>query len=62
MNTSFNIQLVTLSNGEKILRVEDPKSRLCLERRLYLEHPILPQKARLMELFYELTRMELAAA
>lgn len=62
MNTSPRIQLLTLANGERLIRLEDDESGLSLERKLNPQLPVVGQKAKMLRLFEEMLRSELAAA
>lgn len=61
MNDTPRIQLLTLSGGERILRLEDEESGLSLERRLIPHLPLVEQKTKLVRMFQEMVRKELAA-
>ena len=58
----MQIQLVTLTNGQRLLRMEDEASGLTLERRLHPEKPLVAQKARMMQLFQSMLQSELVPA
>ena len=62
MNNNISIQLITLTTGGRVLRVDDPESGLSLERKLNPEKPVVGQKARLLQLFEAMLQSELAAA
>lgn len=62
MNATPLIQLIILLQGGRVLRVEDHGSGLSLERKLDPEKPLVAQKAKLMRLFQEMLRNELAMA
>ena len=55
------IQLITLSNGERLLRMEDENSGLSLERKLSPQQSMVAQKAKLLGLFENLIHGELTA-
>lgn len=61
MNDTPRIHLLTLSGGERILRLEDEESGLSLERRLIPHLPLVEQKTKLVRMFQEMVRKELAA-
>jgi hypothetical protein len=62
MNNNISIQLITLTTGGRLLRLEDPGTGLSLERKLNPEKPVVPQKAKLLQLFEAMLQSELAAA
>jgi hypothetical protein len=62
MNDNIQIQLITLTTGGRLLRLEDPETGLSVERKLNPEKPLVAQKARLVRLFEEMLHAELAAA
>jgi hypothetical protein len=62
MNTDIKIQLLTLADGQKLLRVEDDTTGLGLERKLASGAPLIAQKAKLMRLFQELLASDTSAA
>ena len=62
MNNNISIQLITLTTGGRLLRVEDPGTGLSLERKLNPEKPVVAQKAKLLQLFEAMLQSELAAA
>lgn len=62
MNNNLRIQLITLTTGGRLLRVEDPGTGLSLERKLNPEKPVVSQKAKLLQLFEAMIQSELAAA
>ena len=62
MNENIHIQLITLTTGGQLLRLEDPETGLSVERKLDPERPLLGQKARLARLFEAMLQVELAPA
>jgi len=56
------MQLLTLADGSRLLRLEDAASGLSLERRLDPEKPLVAQKTRLLQLFEAMLREEMVAA
>jgi hypothetical protein len=62
MNQTPCIQLLSLANGERLLRIEDETTGLSLERKLNPALPVLAQKTKLLRLFAELMSGELTAA
>ena len=59
MNNSLQIQLVTLANGQRLLRLADEATGLTLERRLNPEQPLVAQKTKLGQMFEAMLRSEL---
>ena len=47
----FQFDLVKLVSGERILRLTDPQSGLCLEKRLNPDEAVVRQKACLLQVF-----------
>jgi hypothetical protein len=47
VNTTYQIQLLTLSTGGRVLRLEDEASGLSLERKLDPQQPLVAQKERI---------------
>lgn len=47
----IQLDLVKLLNGERILRLTDPLSGLCLEKKLEAAEPVVRQKERLLQVF-----------
>lgn len=62
MNANTHIQLITLNTGGRLLRLEDPETGLSVERKLDPEKPLVAQKAKLIRLFEDMLRAELAVA
>ena len=62
MNASLHIQLLTLTDGRRILRLEDEVTGLSLERRLHPDKPLVAQKAKLQRLFAAMLEGEMVAA
>ncbi len=62
MNDNIHIQLITLTSGARLLRLEDPETGLSVERKLDPEKPLVAQKAKLVRLFEEMVRAELIVA
>ncbi|MCX6905570.1 MAG: hypothetical protein NTW03_19250 [Verrucomicrobia bacterium] len=52
MSNGKNIEmdLVKLANGERLLRLIEPSSGVCLEKKLDPEQPVLRQKERLLSM------------
>ena len=62
MNASVRIQLVQLSDGQKLMRIEDDATGLSVETKLSPEAPIAAQKAKLLRLFEAMLVSDSAAA
>ncbi|MEI9896316.1 MAG: hypothetical protein WDN28_21240 [Chthoniobacter sp.] len=59
----IQIDLIKLSNGERLLRLTDPQSGLSLEKKLLTEQPLVRQKVHLLGVFEAaLAQAELHAA
>ena len=61
MNEPIHMQLLTLANGSRVLRLEDTATGLSLERKLVPEKPVVVQKAMLLRLFQIMLQNEMAA-
>ena len=62
MNATLHMQLLTLTDGRRILRLEDEGTGLTLERRLHPDQPLVAQKAKLQRLFIAMLEGEMVAA
>ncbi len=62
MSSNIHIQLISPTTGGRLLRLEDPKTGLSVERKLDPLKPLVAQKAKLIRLFEEMLRAELATA
>lgn len=62
MNPNFRIQLVQLTGGQKLMRIEDPATGLSVERKLAPELPLVAQKNKLVRLFETLLLNDTAVA
>ena len=62
MNPNTRIQIVQLTDGRKLMRIEDEKTGLSVERNLSPELPLVTQKTKLMRLFEALLLNDAAAA
>ena len=62
MNPNICIQLVQLTDGQKLMRIEDDATGFCVERKLLPEAPLVAQKAKLLRLFETLLLNDAAAA
>ena len=60
MNSNIHIELITLTTGGRVLRLEDPETGLSVERKLDPEKPLLAQKAKLIRLFEAMLQSEMA--
>jgi hypothetical protein len=58
MNPVPRIQLLTLSSGERLLRMEDEHSGLSLERKLNPQLATVAQKEKMLRLFGKLIETE----
>ena len=57
MNSEIQIDLVKLADGSRLLRLSDPTSRLCLEKRLDPSASVLRQKQHWLHAFHGLLSM-----
>ena len=62
MNENIRIQLLTLAQGGRIIRLEDDATGLSVERKVHPDKPLVAQKASLMSIFETLVKSESAAA
>ncbi len=62
MNLNIHIQLVQLTDGQKLMRIEDKSTGLSVERKLSPELPLVAQKNKLVRLFESLLLNDAAAA
>ncbi len=62
MNPNICFQLVQLTDGQKLMRIEHAATGLSVERRLSPEAPLVAQKAKLLRLFETLLLNDAAAA
>ena len=61
--SKIQIELIKLSNGERLLRLTDPQSGLSLETKLDAQQPVVGLKERLLGVLEAaLARAELSAA
>jgi hypothetical protein len=59
----IQVDLIKLADGERLLRLTEPQSGLCLEQKLDPQKPVTLQKERLFGVFdAALARAELMAA
>lgn len=59
----IQIDLIKLTNGERLLRLTEPQSGLSLEKKLMATQPLVRQKERLLGVFEAaLVQAELQAA
>lgn len=61
MNEEIRAELLKLTNGERLLRLEHAPSGLCLEKRLDAQTPITEQTGRWREAFTAFLARELTA-
>lgn len=61
MKPNIRIQLLTLVNGGRLIRLDDDATGLSVERKVHPEKPLVAQKAKLMELFEAMLQSEMAA-
>jgi hypothetical protein len=47
----IQLELIKLKNGERLLRLTEPRSGLSLERKLNPEQPVADQKKQLLSVF-----------
>ncbi len=47
----IQMEMVKLTTGERLLRISEPTSGLCLEKKLDPHQPVVRQKERLQEAF-----------
>ena len=62
MDEQTRVELLKLSSGERLLRLEHAASGLCLEKRLDASAPVVAQTAKWREVFAALLARELRAA
>ena len=62
MNPGVRIQMIQLSDGQKLMRIEDDATGLSVEKKLSREAPVAAQKARLLRLFEAIRLGDSAAA
>lgn len=62
MNANIRIQLLTLAQGERLIRLEDDATGLSVERKVHPEKPLVAQKASLLKIFEAVLESEYAAA
>jgi hypothetical protein len=62
MKRDLEILLVKLADGARILRLSDPASGLCLEKRLDPTESVARQKERWLQAFTAMLERELGAA
>ena len=62
MNEQIRVELLKLSGGERLLRLEHPSSGLCLEKRLDAGAPVVAQTAKWRTAFASLLARELLVA
>jgi hypothetical protein len=62
MKRDIEMLLLKLKDGARILRLSDPESGLCLEKRLDPTQPVARQKERWVHAFTAMLERELGAA
>jgi hypothetical protein len=62
MKRDIEMLLLKLTDGARILRLSDPKSGLCLEKRLDPAQSVTRQKERWTQVFTAMLERELGAA
>lgn len=62
MKRDLEMLLLKLADGARVLRLSDPKSGLCLEKRLDPAQSVARQKERWTQVFTTVLERELAAA
>ena len=62
MKREIELLLLRLTDGARILRVSEPESGLCLEKRLDPTQSVARQKQRLKQVFSAVLERELGAA
>ena len=62
MNRDIEMLLLKLVDGARILRLSDPESGLCLEKRLDPAQSVARQKERWAQVFTTMLERELGAA
>jgi hypothetical protein len=61
MKRDIEMLLLKLADGARVLRLSDPKSGLCLEKRLDLAESVARQKERWTQVFTAMLERELGA-
>jgi hypothetical protein len=61
MNANVEMLLLKLADGARVLRLNEPASGLCLEKRLDPHQPVAGQKERWMQVFQAMLERELGA-
>ena len=62
MKRDVEILLLKLADGARVLRLSEPGSGLCLEKRLDPSQPVARQKERWAQVFAAMLERELGAA
>jgi len=62
MKRNIEMLLLKLTDGGRILRFNEPKSGLCLEKRLDPEQPVAEQKRRWQAVFATMLEREIGRA
>lgn len=61
MKREIEILLLKLADGARVLRLSEPESGLCLEKRLNPQEPVARQKDRWRQVFVAMLERELGA-
>ena len=62
MNCDIELLLLKLADGARVLRLSEPKSGLCLEKRLDPKQSVARQKERWQQVFKAMLERELGTA
>ena len=62
MKRSVELLLLKLADGGRVLRIQEPASGLCLEKRLEPSQSVARQKERWKQVFVAMLERELGAA
>ncbi|MBI5396940.1 MAG: hypothetical protein HZA91_16715 [Verrucomicrobia bacterium] len=60
-DTEIQMELIKLASGDRLLRLTEPSTGLCLEKKLDPRQPVIRQKDRLRRAFEAALARELAA-
>ena len=61
MKRNIEMLLLKLADGARVLRLSEPESGLCLEKRLVPDQPVARQKQRWKQVFLLVLERELGA-
>lgn len=62
MKPEIELNLLRLADGGRVLRLSDPLSGLCLEKKLDPRQPVVEQKERWLRAFLAMLEREVRAA